>query len=83
MSAAVTIAMGREGVPERFTWDGDEYEVTDTPTALDLDYATITHPPAVPVGWRFQGTGRSGRTRMFDVMHDPARGEWLLLHTYE
>ncbi|HEU0164010.1 MAG TPA: hypothetical protein VFQ54_03135 [Thermomicrobiales bacterium] len=83
IGVAVSVLTGMHGIPERFVWNATTYRVTDTPTRLDLDYATITHPPAVPLGWRFQGTSDTGETRMFDVMFEPVRGEWLLLHTYE
>ena len=82
VGTTVTVWIGAEGIPEHFIWAGNEYTVTDTPTPLDVDYAAITHPAAMPLGWRFQGTSDVGDTRMFDVLYDVARGEWQLLHTY-
>lgn len=81
--ATVTVWIGAQGIPERFVWDGKRYRVTDTPTPLDVDYASITHPPLMPPGWRFQGTSDAGDTRMFDVLYDEARQEWQLLHTWQ
>ncbi|MBK4346643.1 hypothetical protein [Lacisediminihabitans changchengi] len=83
VGATVTVWTGVRGIPERFVWDGRRYRVSDTPTALDVDYAAITHPPdQMPLGWRFQGTSDAGETRMFDVLFDESRQEWQLLHTY-
>ena len=83
VGATVTVWTGVQGIPERFVWDGRRYRVSDTPTALDVDYAAITHPPDdMPLGWRFQGTSDAGETRMFDVLFDESRQEWQLLHTY-
>jgi len=83
VGATVTVWTGMQGIPERFVWDGKRYRVSDTPTALDVDYAAITHPPdEMPLGWRFQGTSDAGDTRMFDVLFDESRQEWQLLHTY-
>jgi len=83
VGATVTVWTGVQGIPERFVWDGRRYRVSDTPTALDVDYAAITHPPDdMPLGWRFQGTSDAGETRMFDVLFDENRQEWQLLHTY-
>jgi hypothetical protein len=83
VGTTVTVWTGVRGIPERFVWDGRRYRVSDTPTALDFDYAAITHrPDHMPLGWRFQGTSDSGQTRMFDVLFDENRQEWQLLHTY-
>ena len=82
IGATVTVWTGAQGIPEQFLWGGSRYRVTDTPTPLDVDYSAITHPGAMPLGWRFQGTSDSGDTRMFDVLYDTSRGEWQLLHTY-
>ena len=82
VGATVTVWTGAKGIPEQFVWAGNHYSVTDTPTPLDVDYAAITHPGAMPLGWRFQGTSDSGDTRMFDVLYDDARREWQLLHSY-
>jgi len=82
IGATVIVWTGAQGIPEQFVWAGSRYSVTDTPTPLDVDYAAITHPGAMPLGWRFQGTSDSGDTRMFDVLYDISRGEWQLLHTY-
>jgi hypothetical protein len=83
MDGAVTISIGAQGRPERCVWAGTPYRITDTPTPLEPDYATMTHPVAQPVGWRFQGTTEGGDSRIFDVLFSEARQEWLLLHTYE
>ena len=63
----------------------DSYQIVviEPPTPLDIDYAAITHPAVMPLGWRFQGTSEAGDTRMFDVLYDEPRQEWQLLHTYE
>lgn len=81
-AATVTVWTGAEGIPERFFWAGQPYAITDTPTVLEVDYAVITHPGSMPLGWRFQGTSDRGDTRMFDVLYDCEHGEWQLLHTY-
>ena len=82
-NGTVTVWTGAQGIPERFVWAGRRYQVTDTPTPLEVDDSAITHPPAMPLGWRFQGTSDDGESRMFDVLYDSPRQEWLLLHTYE
>lgn len=81
-SATVTVWTGASGIPERFVWAESRYTVTDTPTPLDIDYAAITHPESMPLGWRFQGTSDEGDTRIFDVLYDVVHGDWQLLHTY-
>jgi hypothetical protein len=78
----LTVWTGVRGIPERFVWDGTRYRITDMPTPLELDCAAITHPPVMPLGWRFQGTSDTGETRMFDVMYHEGNQEWHLLHTY-
>jgi hypothetical protein len=82
MEGAVAIWTGDDGIPERIIWAGVRYRITDTPTPLEADYAAITHPVTEPIGWRFQGTTESGKSRMFDVLFSEASKEWLLLHTY-
>jgi len=71
------------GVPERLFWDGARYTVTDTPTPLEPDVSFITHPPAPAPAWRFQATSADGRSFVFDVRLDAARGRWQLLRAYE
>jgi len=83
VSATVTVFTGALGIPERFFWNGNRYRVSDTPTPLEVDFTAITHPPLMPLGWRFQGTSDAGDTRMFDVLYDELRLEWHLLHTYQ
>lgn len=80
--ATIRVWTGAEGIPERFMWAGSCYRVSDTPTPLDIDYASMTHPCIMPLGWRFQGTSVDGDTRVFDVLYDSAASEWQLLHTY-
>lgn len=82
VSATVLVWTGAEGIPERFMWAGRCYCVSDTPTPLDIDYASMTHPCVMPLGWRFQGTSIDGDTRVFDVLYNSADCEWQLLHTY-
>ncbi len=71
------------GIPERLVWQGHRYRVTDTPTLLevDFDYAAMTHPPAVPPGWRFQATDEDGTARVFDVRRD-VRDRWALIRSW-
>jgi hypothetical protein len=83
LDESVTVWTGAGGVPERFAWHGRRYRVSDTPTPLEDLLGGLTHIPALPPGWRFQGTADDGDTRVFDVLFDDARQEWLLLHTYE
>ncbi len=82
LTDTVTVWTSSQGIPERFIWGGRRYRVSDRPTPLDLDYTGITHPPAAPVAWRFQGTSEEGDTRIFDVLYSQARQEWDLLRTY-
>jgi hypothetical protein len=79
----VTVWTGTEGVPERFVWNGVRYRVSDTPTPLEEMLSGLTHIPVLPPAWRFQGTSEEGDTRVFDVLFDGVRQEWLLLHTYK
>ena len=83
LDGAVMVWIGAQGIPERFVWAGTRYRISDTPTPLEPDYAHITHPVIAAPGWRFQGTSDAGDSRMFDVLFDEARNEWVLLHTYE
>ena len=80
----VAVWIDDDGKPSRLVWEGQRYRVSDEPTALaDFLDERITHLPVVPpVGWRFQGTDDSGRSRVFDVRFDPARSQWLLVGTY-
>jgi hypothetical protein len=71
------------GVPERLVWGTHRYRVSDTPTLLEPDVSFITHPPALPPMWRFQGTDEDGDVRVFDVKVDLARQQWQLLRTYQ
>ena len=71
------------GRPSRLQHDGASYLVNDTPTPLeppDLPFG-ITHPPAIPPGWRFQAIGSDGRARVFDVIRLDA--EWRLVAVYD
>lgn len=74
------------GVPVRFVWRGSRFRVTDTPTPLrgSPDYLAegITHPPEPIIGWRFQGTGTDGVSRIFDVRR-LGRAEWELVRVYD
>ena len=83
VGGTVTVWTGAQGVPERFVWAGTRYRITDTPTPLEPDYALITHPVIEAPDWRFQGTSEAGDSRVFDVLFNEARREWLLLRTYE
>jgi hypothetical protein len=83
IKATVAVWTGAKGIPEQFIWDGKRYRVTDAPTPLEIDYASITHPPTMPLGWRFQGTSDDGDRRMFEVLYSETQQEWHLLHTYE
>ncbi|AQX78883.1 hypothetical protein ITJ66_02610 [Plantibacter sp. VKM Ac-2885] len=71
------------GVPERLFWDGARYLVTDTPTPLEPNVSFVTHPPAATPAWRFQATAADGRSFVFDIRLDAARGRWQLLRAYE
>lgn len=83
VGSTVIVWTGVRGIPENFVWSNVQYRVTDTPTSLDVDYAAITHPGVMPLGWRFQGTSDDGDSRIFDVLYDATRDEWQLLHTYQ
>jgi hypothetical protein len=72
-----------DGVPRRLVHRGRRFEVSDTPTRLaEPDIPFITHPPAMPRAWRFQGTDSSGVALIFDVRHDVATDRWILIHVY-
>jgi hypothetical protein len=75
------------GKPERIVWRTRRFRVSDTPTRLsgvpELFWdPALTHPPACPAAWRFQGTTDDGETCVFDIRHDDRRGEWQVLRTY-
>lgn len=80
---AVAVWLDDRGVPERLVWNAERYRVSDEPTLVEVDWAAITHPPAVPPLWRFQGSSERGDTRVFDVRFDIQRGVWQLLRTYD
>jgi hypothetical protein len=82
LAEAVAVWTSDQGVPERLVWGSQRYRVTDEPTSLEIDYATITHPPVDFFGWRFQGTSDVGETRIFDVRFDSDCRQWRLLRTY-
>lgn len=71
------------GVPKRLLWRGQRFTVTDTPTPLYGYIADApTHPLRPRIGWRFQGTGPTGETHVFDV-HQAGRQEWELVAIYD
>jgi hypothetical protein len=80
--AAITVWIDAFGVPERCYWDGKRYEVTDTPTRLDFNLDAVTHLPALPAGWQFQGTSDDGESLIFDVVSVDQGQQWRILHTY-
>ena len=82
VDGTVTVWTGAQGIPERIVWAGTHYRITDTPTPLEPDYALMTHPTVAP-GWRFQATAASGDVRVFDVLFNESRQQWVLLHVYE
>jgi len=68
------------GVPTALIHAGTRYRVSDTPTRLEEDMGSMTHPLPVS-GWRFQGTDRAGESHMFDVI---LRGEeWRVGRVYD
>ena len=69
------------GQPARIVWRGARYTVTDTPTPLSDLLFGVTHPPAID-GWRFQGTGELGESKVFDVRH-VVEAEWVVLRIYD
>ncbi|MBC7725498.1 MAG: hypothetical protein H7146_12270 [Burkholderiaceae bacterium] len=83
IGAPVAVWTAETGRPQRLFWGGRRYRVTDTPTLVDADFGFITHPPDLPPVWRFQGTTDDGQSLVFDVRFDHARGEWVLLRTWE
>jgi len=81
---AIALWLDDDGTPRRLVWGGRRYRVSDRPTRL-WDYLDerITHPVASPpLGWRFQGSDDDRNTRVFDVIFDTERGEWMLVGTY-
>ena len=77
----VAVWLDDAGAPSRIVLNGRRYRVTDHPTTLDDLVIGITHPPAVPLGWRFQATDESGDTRVFDVEYQLADDQWALLRS--
>ena len=78
----VAVWLDDAGAPVRIVLNGRRYRVTDHPTPLDDLVIGITHPPAAPLGWRFQATDESGEARVFDVQFQPAEGQWTLIRSY-
>lgn len=68
------------GVPYGLVWEGRHYRVTDTPTRLEDEMSSLTHPLDL-TGWRFQGTDDDERSRMFDIAL--REGVWELLRTFD
>ncbi|WP_218624620.1 hypothetical protein [Glaciihabitans sp. dw_435] len=87
VDAAVAVWTSDAGVPVRLVWNGTRYSVSDTPTRLEpeFDYAAMTHPPRVALGWRFQATNAERHeVRVFDVrLVDARRDEWCLVRVYD
>jgi hypothetical protein len=80
----IALRLDESGRPRRLVWGGHRYRVSDQPTPL-ADYIDerITHPVvSPPFGWRFQGTDEEKNTRVFDVLFDRERVEWILVGTY-
>jgi hypothetical protein len=73
------------GTPQRLTWAGVRYRVTDSPTPLTEEVYSdaLTHPFEKIIGWRFQGTDGHGVAHVFDVHRIPGRQEWELVTVYD
>ena len=82
IDAIATVWTDSSGIPTRLVWHGQRFQVTDTPTPLDLDLEALTHLTTVPVGWRFQGTSLDGVSLVFDVLSFDRAHEWRVLRTY-
>jgi hypothetical protein len=82
LDKAVTVWTSAQGVPERFVWEGERFQVTDTPTPLEFEIGLITHVTAIPVGWRLQGTDEHGDSLMFDIGQFAGGREWHVIRTY-
>jgi hypothetical protein len=82
VDAVLTMWTGPHGVPVGFVWEGKHYRVTDSPTRLEVDDRIITHAAQIPTGWRFQGTGDTGESRVFDVVFNERNREWRVVKTY-
>ena len=82
VSTTITVWTDVNGIPQRFVWEGARYRVTDTPTPLVFEPWQVTHPAAMPNGWRLQGTNGSGESLIFDLVERTAGSEWHALHTY-
>jgi hypothetical protein len=82
VTASATVWTNPSGIPERLVWAGRRYRVSDRPTALESDLDAVTHPLAVPVGWRFQGTDDEGVATVFDVLSFDDGHEWHVVRTY-
>ena len=81
MKYLVSLTLDDRNIPTALIWQSRLWEVTDTPTELEMDYLFMTHPLRDLVGWRFQGTNAAGVTRVFDV--GLTRGRWELLRSYD
>jgi hypothetical protein len=81
VAETVTVWADSNGVPERMLWEGTCYQVTDTPTRLELDLDAVTHLAILPTGWRFQGTNETGDCLVFDVVSVDGQS-WRVLNTY-
>jgi hypothetical protein len=80
-----TVAVSFEnGMPTALAWHGIRFTVTDTPTPIrgSILHDLLTHPLEPIIGWRFQGTGETGETHVFDV-HEVGRQEWQLVAVYD
>jgi hypothetical protein len=82
VSASLTLWTSERGVPERLVWEGRRYRVTDTPTPLDFEIGLVTHIPAIPTGWRLQGTDEVGDSLVFDIGCFVEDRGWRVLHIY-
>ena len=79
VGTTVTIWMV-DGLPARLVHEGQRYRVTDHPTRLEDEHPDLAHRLNL-TGWRFQGTGEDGVSRMFDVRRDG--DDWRLIRVYD
>lgn len=89
---SVTIWLSDDGIPTRLVWRSMRYRVSDTPTRLTATFPgwqnelaadpAFTHLPEPQESWRFQATGESGESLVFDVGREPYGSRWRLLRTY-
>jgi hypothetical protein len=80
-----TVCVWTEGrVPVRFTWNGQRFTVTDTPTPLRdrIVAPELTHPLEPQYGWRFQGTNDRSESFVFDVRIGVGQA-WELVAVYD